>query len=100
MVNLALRLLVSVFAIYCVNYLTIIASLRVNVSPVRVGFVWVAVHSILTMIVRRENLGESVSHFELAIKSSAKESLVGVEATVFHGMKSCRRFAVVKSFVR
>ena len=63
MVNLALRLLVSVFTIYCVNYLTIIASLRVNVSPVRVGFVWVAVHSILTMIVRRENLGESVSHF-------------------------------------
>jgi hypothetical protein len=26
--------------------------------------------------------------------------LVGVEATVFHGMTSCRRIAVVKSFVR
>jgi hypothetical protein len=26
--------------------------------------------------------------------------LVGVEATVFHGMTSCRRVAVVKSFVR
>lgn len=99
MVNLALRLLVSVFAIYCVNNLTIIASLRVNVGPVRVGFVRVAVHSILAVIVRRENLGESVSHFELAIESSAKESLVGVKATVFHSMTSCRRVAVVKSFV-
>ena len=100
MVNLALRLLVSVFAIYCVNNLTIIASLGVNVGPVRVGFVRVAVHSILAVIVRRENLCESVSHFELAIESSAKESLVGVKATVFHSMTSCRRVAVVKSFVR
>lgn len=100
MVNLALRLLVSVFAIYCVNNLTIIASLGINVGPVRVGFVRVAVHSILAVIVRRENLGESVSHFELAIESSAKESLVGVKATVFHSMTSCRRVAVVKSFVR
>ena len=100
MVNLALRLFVSVFAIYCVNYLTIITSLRVNVGPVRVGFVRVAVHSILAMIVRRENLGESVSHFELAIESSAKESLVGVEASIFHSMTSCRRVSVVKSFVR
>ena len=90
MVNLALRLLVSVFAIYCVNYLTIIASLRVNVSPVRVGFVWVAVYSILTMIVRRENLGESVSHFYFAVDARVEMSLIRIKTAISHRTSGSR----------
>jgi hypothetical protein len=51
------------------------------------------------MIVRRENLGESIAHLELAIERSAKEGLVWVKASIFHRMTGCWRVAVVKIFI-
>ena len=99
MVNLALRLFVSIFPTDCVHLIAIIISLWINVRTVCVGFVGGTVHSVLSMIVRRKNLSESVAHLEFAIESSAKESLVRVEASVFHGMSCCWRVAVVKILI-
>ena len=99
-VKLALRLFVSVFSIYLEDSLSIIASLRVNVGPVCVRFVGITVRSAKAMIIRRENLGESVSHFELAKENPTKSCSIRVETSIYHGMTSGRRLAVVYCFIR
>jgi len=63
---------VSVFSIYLESPLSVITSPRVNVGPVCVRFVRITVGSTKAMIVRRENLSESVSHFKLAISNPHK----------------------------
>ena len=45
-------------------------------------------HSVL---VRRKDIGECVSHLDFAIECPAKECLVRVEGAVTHCMSGCRR---------